>query len=364
MIIRRRPSFYIPFPFIMLFLCLSTSCHQENPVPGGRKLPEMVIAARIFLDLQTLGTDFEISRTFFQTKLFHMTEDLTAYLIDSNRHRILEIDREGRLRRVIGGIGQREIDLYYPVAVTANNKMLAVINNSGGEIKIFDRFAPKIRVISRKETYFLPSLIIGQENELIAPARKVTRSIAEMNEEPIFSIFDFNFNQIRTFGKAIKCSSHIAHLHFNLVELFADGQIIYGAYACLPILFAFDRHTGKELFKRDLRLSDIPEINRALQREREIMADTPEKQNKPNQIRLVRINRGIGVYKGSIYYLGYEKFLLFGPQAEFLGTLKITLNDQDITSYIDCFVILPAGRMFGLATRPENRQPIIFEADL
>lgn len=94
------------------------------------------------------------------------------------------------------------------------------------------------------------------------------------------------------------------------------------------------------------------------------MADTPEKQNKPNEIRLVRMNRGIGIYKGTIYYLGYEKFLLFNLKADFLGTLRIILNDQDITSYIDCFVILPAGRMFGLATNPENRQPIIFEADI
>lgn len=293
-----------------------------------------------------------------------MTEDLTAYLIDSKRHRILEIDRVGKLKRIIGGIGQRETDLYYPVVVTANEKVLAVINNSGAEIKIFDRFGSFIKVISKKGNYFLPALIVGQENQLIVPAKKVTRSIAEMNEEPIFSIFDYDFTQIRSFGKAIRCSSSIAHLHFNLVELTGDDRIIYGAYTCLPIVFAFDRLTGKQIFKRDLALSDIPEINRALDRQKEIMADTPEKQNKPNEIRLVRMNRGIGIYKGTIYYLGYEKFLLFNLKADFLGTLRIILNDQDITSYIDCFVILPAGRMFGLATNPENRQPIIFEADI
>lgn len=116
----------------------------------------------------------------------------------------------------------------------------------------------------KKGNYFLPALIVGQENQLIVPAKKVTRSIAEMNEEPIFSIFDYDFTQIRSFGKAIRCSSSIAHLHFNLVELTGDDRIIYGAYTCLPIVFAFDRLTGKQIFKRDLALSDIPEINRFL----------------------------------------------------------------------------------------------------
>lgn len=315
--------------------------------------------------MQNIGTEFEIDKTFFQTKLFHITEDLTSYLIDSKRNRILEIDKQGKLKKIIGGPGQREEDLYYPLAVAANDKILAVINNSGGEVKIFNRSGSFVKMFSRKDIAFQPVMIVSSNNEFIVSVRKITRSVEEMNNNPLFSLFDYNFNQIKSFGRFIKCNSLIAHLHFNLIELYLSNETVFGAFIFLPVIFAYDITTGKEILYSDLSFMDIPEIKAGVNRQKEIMADTPEKQSKPNEIRVVRFNQGIAFYRGILYYLrANDKFLLFNQKGEFLGRMHIHLDNKDISSYIDCFVVLPSGKMYGLARHPESKKPLIFEAVL
>ena len=351
----------------IIFIIIVIGSRQKESLTGKRhkNLSDKVIQARVFMDLQNIGTEFEINKTFFQTKLFHITEDLTTYLIDSKRNRILEINNLGKIEKIIGGPGQKEGDLYYPLAITANDNILAIINNSGGEIKFFRRSGALEKIFSKKNGGFQPVIILRSHNEFIASVRNFNRSIEEMNNEPLFSLFDYDFNQIKSFGRVIKCSSLIAHLHFNLIELCISDKYVFGAFIFLPIIFAFDINNGNEILYRDLSIMQIPEIEAGINRQKEIKADTPEEQTKPNEFKAVRFNQGVAFYKGILYYLrANHKFLLFDQKGEFLGRMFVHLNNRDITPYIDCFVILPSGKMYGLVSYPENKETFIFEAVL
>lgn len=350
-----------------IFIMIVIGSGQKETLTENRHqiLSDKVIQARVFIDFQNLGTEFNIVKTFHQTKLFHITEDLTTYLIDSKRNRILEINNSGKLEKIIGGPGQREEDLYYPLAITANDNIVAIVNNSGSEIKFFRRSGALEKIFSKKNSGFQPVIILRSRNEFITSVRNFSRSIEEMNNEPLFSLFDYEFNQIKSFGRVIKCSSLIAHLHFNLIELCMSDKYVFGAFIFLPIIFGFDINNVNEILYRDLSIMQIPEIEAGINRQKEIKADTPEKQTKPNEFKAVRFNQGVAFYKGILYYLrANHKFLLFDQKGEFLGRMYVHLNNENITPYIDSFVILPSGKMYGLVSHPENKATFIFEAVL
>ncbi|MGB4703878.1 MAG: hypothetical protein WBI18_02195 [Candidatus Saccharicenans sp.] len=358
-----KRAFLLGGHFLLLFLFFGISCQQENS-RASQNYFETFIEARPFIYLENIGTEFKISRSFLQAKLFHITDDLITYLIDSERHRVLEIDMRGHLKNIIGGPGQRENDLYYPVAVTANDKVLAVVNDSGREIKIFDRSGKFLKLFSKDDIHFQP-FILSHKNNLIVPIRKATAPLEEKNKSYLFSLLDQDFAEIRHFGQVIKCSTPINHIHFNLIELTVGRKAVYGSFINLPIIFAYDLNSSREIFWIDLSQSEIPEISSLTEKIKQLDADTPMKQKAAGNFRVIRFNRGLSFYANKIFYLTDEIFLIFNLQGNLTGRIKIMLNKNiDLTPAIDSFTILPSGKIYGLAKHPESKQPFIFEAKI
>lgn len=347
-----QPLSHVMIGLLIVSVFMALGCRATRSSRG-------IIEGRPILEIER--NEIPITPPIAYNNPLFIHEDRSVSIVDFERHRICCFDKSGRLIRTIGSIGQQDEDLYYPQGVYGKGDLIYVLNDSGKELKVFERsgrFVSKFALGDRLiGSYSL--LVVGKE--VVIPIRAWGRNIEDVHRQKLMTVFDSSGRILREFGKTIQCASAYAQHVFNSVYLALHRGIIYGAFRNLPIIFAYDLN-GNEIYFKNLTDAGISEIDKLVRQSREELLDTPEKIGKDGGINGMTYCRGIGVNKRQFYFALPDSILVFDDQGRFRTSIHISI-EQSLQKGLAFITMSPGGLIYGLAYRPEFKTRFLFRTN-
>ena len=106
------------------------------------------------------------------------------------------------------------------------------------------------------------------------------------NNNKLISVFDIEGMLHNSIGKIIKANSHIGYNKFNSVFISCAENKLFGAFQNRPVIFA-ENLIGGELYYKDLREYNLPEIASIINKEKSRGLDTPETKKTNYSIKFI-----------------------------------------------------------------------------
>lgn len=195
-------------------------------------------------------------------------------VLDRDNHRLLSLDREGRVLKQIARIGQGKDELYFPTdyAVGADGRFYVATGHVPFEVKIFDANDRNQGGFEQGDT---PELAKFARSWTIAVGREGTIFLSQPRNRHLVTVYDSRGKEIRGIGEKIapaevypdacktqeRCKDRRYHVTLNRVSLAtgADGDL-YVAFDNAPIVRRYDAE-GRLIFETRLRGGHVETIH-------------------------------------------------------------------------------------------------------
>lgn len=277
------------------------------------------------IDLNTLNPEVNVLFN-FGNNTFSIDENDNLYFLDMNNHRILKFDKNGGFITQIGSIGQGEKDLFSPIAFTIEDEILYVLNTAGREIKKFSLNGDFISGFKIENTWGSESLCVHADQILVSVKYRDSKNY---NSEKLISLFNKEGKKIGSMGKIIENRSHVGYKNYNAIYFKAIDDKIFGAFQNFPIIFSYDIN-GITHFYKNLRKSEINEINHVYEKGKSAGVDTPETERPDYSIKTIEYCSGFDVDKDKQLYYAVNVFNSSNPD---LNTSIILCFDVEGTLF-------------------------------
>ncbi len=278
---------------LVLFLGLFSCCHQKET------LPVESVEVTTLINLDSLSPKINIHVGNMSRNFFSIDSHENFYFLDIGNHRILKFDNKGQFIDQIGSIGQEKKDLFSPLAFCTEEDSIYVLNNAGRELKVFSLSGDFISSFLVENAWQSEALCVYGDHIFITVKYKDKTAF---NENKLISIFNFEGDEIINIGKIIKCESYIGYREFNSAYINVIENRIFGAFRNRPIIFGYDID-GKQLFLKDLRNFNLPEIQRKMEQEKALGLDTPNTKRSGYSLKFMTFCTGFGVGQDmNLYY--------------------------------------------------------------
>ncbi len=266
-------------PLIFLLTCAVA----KNEIPSSAIEIMPIIELNSLTPKINVNVMSVISQNFFATD-----KDNNLYFVDCMNHRVLKYDPMGSFIRQIGSIGQGAEDLFNPFGIFIDDDILYILNKFGCELKFFSENGEYLKSFQINDA--LRSDSISVQSNKIAISIKYKKK-ANYDSNKLISIFNIDGTFSHSIGKIIKTNSYKGFHKFNSVFINRVENIFFGAFQNPPVIFANDL-SGEELYYKDLREYNLPEIVSLMKKEKSLKLDTPETKITTQSIKSIKYCHG------------------------------------------------------------------------
>ncbi len=281
----------------IVFVSLTHPGCQNKPVPV--EIEEIEVTE--ILNLSALKPTFKVSSVLPNISAFEMDQDQNLYFCDTQNHRSLKYNKEGRFLKQIGQIGQVEDGLYYPIGLRVQNGKVYILNVEGKNLKTFDTEGRFISRIEFDNAYCAESMVKENDRFYVNIRYKDKENF---NKQKLISIFSDNGAKKGSFVRVLQPARLYPFSEFNACYLEKENGKLYGAFKCYPVIFCYDLKDGREIYYRDLLKDGIAEFDALYQFGIDNGADLPHDLKMERGVKTVLYIKAFAAAPNGDVYLG------------------------------------------------------------
>jgi len=191
-----------------------------------------------------------------EPKKIRIDKNNNILILDEGNHKLLKFDRNGKLDKEIGIIGQATGELLYPMDFFIyNNEEIYILDKGNNRIQIFDLDGNKIHIVKSR----LFRMVLPTTNFYINSRKNIYLNIPDLGF--LFTVLDFNGKIINQFGKLIK-----GKLLENHVDFVIDNEDnIFVSFKSKGIIRKYDIN-GNLLFNTTINCKELMLVRKQIEK--------------------------------------------------------------------------------------------------